>query len=71
MAEFVPPFIIDLYTEGSPTAELHEALDVAPEDLIVTLDGFAYGAKARRNASPGRRPAGHDGVRMATRAWRS
>ena len=42
MAEFVPPFIIDLYTEGSPTAELHEALDVAPEDLIV--DKIRYGA---------------------------
>ncbi len=42
MAELVPPFIVDLYTEGSPTAELHEALDVAPEDLIV--DKTRYGA---------------------------
>jgi ureidoacrylate peracid hydrolase len=42
MAELVPPFIVDLYTEGSPTAELHEALDVAAEDLIV--DKIRYGA---------------------------
>jgi nicotinamidase-related amidase len=42
MAELVPPFIVDLYTEGSPTAELHDALDVAPEDLIV--DKTRYGA---------------------------
>src|SRR3982751_531114 len=35
MAELVPPFIVDLYTAGSPTAELHDALDVAGEDLIV------------------------------------
>jgi ureidoacrylate peracid hydrolase len=42
MAELVPPFIIGLYTEGSPTAELHEALDVAPEDLIVSKT--RYGA---------------------------
>ena len=45
MAEFVPPFIMDLYTEGSPTAELHEALGVAPEDLIVDEAGFVHGAK--------------------------
>ena len=42
MAELVPPFIVDLYTEGSPAAELHEALDVAPDDLIV--DKTRYGA---------------------------
>jgi len=42
MAELVPPFIVDLYTEGSPAAELHEALDVAPEDLIVSKT--RYGA---------------------------
>ncbi len=42
MAELVPPFIVELYTEGSPTAELHEALDVAPEDLIVNK--ARYGA---------------------------
>lgn len=42
MAELVPPFLIDLYTEGTPTAELHDALDVAPEDLIV--DKTRYGA---------------------------
>ena len=42
MAELVPPFIIDLYTEGAPTAELHPALDVAPSDLIVNKP--RYGA---------------------------
>jgi nicotinamidase-related amidase len=42
MAELVPPFIVDLYTEGSPTAELHPALDVAPGDLIVNKT--RYGA---------------------------
>ena len=42
MAELVPPFIVDLYTEGSPTAELHPALDVAPSDLIVNKT--RYGA---------------------------
>src|SRR5690349_21097442 len=42
MAEIVPPFIVGLYTEGAPTAELHDALDVAPTDLIV--DKTRYGA---------------------------
>jgi ureidoacrylate peracid hydrolase len=42
MPELVPPFIRDLYTEGSPTAELDPALDVAPDDLIV--DKTRYGA---------------------------
>ncbi len=42
MAELVPPFVVELYTEGSPTAELHEALDVAPEDLIINK--ARYGA---------------------------
>ncbi len=42
MAELVPPFIVELYTEGSPTAELHPALDVAPNDLIVNKT--RYGA---------------------------
>jgi nicotinamidase-related amidase len=42
MAQLVPPFIVDLYTEGAPTAELHDALDVAPQDLIV--DKTRYGA---------------------------
>lgn len=42
MAELVPPFIVDLYTEGAPTAELHAALDVAPVDLVV--DKTRYGA---------------------------
>lgn len=42
MAELVPPFIVELYTEGSPTAELHPALDVTPQDLIVNKT--RYGA---------------------------
>jgi ureidoacrylate peracid hydrolase len=42
MAQLVPPFIVDLYTEGTPTAELHDALDVAPNDLIVNKT--RYGA---------------------------
>ena len=42
MAQLVPPFIVDLYTAGAPTAELHDALDVAPNDLIVNKT--RYGA---------------------------
>jgi nicotinamidase-related amidase len=42
MAELVPPFIVELYTEDAPTAELHDALDVAPTDLIVNKT--RYGA---------------------------
>ena len=42
MAELVPPFIVELYTAGSPTAELHPALDVTANDLIV--DKTRYGA---------------------------
>ena len=42
MAQLVPPFIVELYTEGAPSAELHDALDVAPNDLIVNKT--RYGA---------------------------
>jgi ureidoacrylate peracid hydrolase len=42
MAELVPPFIVELYTEGSSTAELHPALDVKADDLIVNKT--RYGA---------------------------
>ena len=42
VAELVLPFIVGLYTEGAPTAELHEALDAAPNDLVV--DKTRYGA---------------------------
>jgi ureidoacrylate peracid hydrolase len=42
MAELVPPFLVDLYTEGTPAAELHDALDVAPDDLIINKT--RYGA---------------------------
>lgn len=42
MAEIVPPFIVDLYTEGAESAELHDALNVAPTDVI--LNKPRYGA---------------------------
>ena len=42
MGELVPPFIVALYTEGSDTAQLHEDLSVASEDIIV--DKPRYGA---------------------------
>ncbi|MGV1010268.1 MAG: cysteine hydrolase family protein [Dermatophilaceae bacterium] len=42
MAELVPPFIVEFYTEEAPTAQLHDALDVASDDLIV--DKTRYGA---------------------------
>jgi nicotinamidase-related amidase len=42
MAEIVPPFIVDLYTEGNEMAELHDALDVEPDDVI--LNKTRYGA---------------------------
>ncbi len=35
MAELVPAFIIDLYAEGSASAELHDELEVDPADVIV------------------------------------
>jgi nicotinamidase-related amidase len=42
MAELVPPFIVELYTAGTASAELHPALDVDPSDLV--LDKPRYGA---------------------------
>ncbi len=42
MGELVPPFIVQLYTEGFGSAELHDALDVAPTDIIVSKP--RYGA---------------------------
>jgi biuret amidohydrolase len=42
MGELVPPFIVELYTEGSPTAELHESLVVDEKDVI--LNKPRYGA---------------------------
>jgi nicotinamidase-related amidase len=42
MRELVPPLIVRLYTEGSPTMELHDALEVAPDDVVV--DKPRYGA---------------------------
>lgn len=42
MAEMVPSFIVALYTEGAESAELHDALEVAPTDII--LDKPRYGA---------------------------
>jgi len=42
MGELVPPFIVALYTEGSDTAQLHDGLEVGPDDVI--LDKPRYGA---------------------------
>jgi nicotinamidase-related amidase len=42
MAELVPSFIVALYTEGSPSAELHDGLSVEPSDII--LNKPRYGA---------------------------
>lgn len=42
MRELVPPFIVELYTEGSESAELYSALDVAESDVV--LNKPRYGA---------------------------
>lgn len=42
MGELVPPFIVALYTEGSPTAELHHSLVVNTTDVV--LNKPRYGA---------------------------
>ena len=42
MAELVPPFIVNLYTEGTETAELHDGLEVEPADIV--LNKPRYGA---------------------------
>jgi nicotinamidase-related amidase len=42
MGELVPPFIVDLYTEGEESAELDDGLEVEPIDVI--LDKTRYGA---------------------------
>ena len=42
MGELVPPFIVDLYTEGAVSAELHDALEVAAADVV--LNKPRYGA---------------------------
>jgi nicotinamidase-related amidase len=42
MGEIVPPFIIGLYTEGAPTAELHDSLVVDTSDVV--LNKPRYGA---------------------------
>lgn len=42
MAEMVPPFIVALYTEGAPSAELHDALEVASTDTVLSKP--RYGA---------------------------
>ena len=42
MGELVPPFIVDLYTEGEASAELHDALEVEASDVI--LNKTRYGA---------------------------
>src|SRR4051812_40850170 len=35
MGGLVPPFIVDLYTEGPPTAELHADLVVGGDDIVL------------------------------------
>lgn len=54
MAELVPPYLIDLYTEGTAAAELHDGLDVAPEDLVVnkTRYGAFHGTDLARQLVP-------------------
>jgi biuret amidohydrolase len=42
MGELVPPFIVELYTEGAPSAELHDSLVVDKGDVI--LNKPRYGA---------------------------
>jgi ureidoacrylate peracid hydrolase len=42
MGERVPRFIVDLYTEGAESAQLHDALEVDPTDII--LNKPRYGA---------------------------
>ncbi|MHC1559313.1 cysteine hydrolase family protein [Actinomycetospora sp. C-140] len=42
MDRLVPPFIVELYTAGVPTAELHPALEVGADDVV--LDKPRYGA---------------------------
>jgi nicotinamidase-related amidase len=36
MSDLVPPFIVDLYTEGAGSAELHPDLDVQASDVVVS-----------------------------------
>jgi ureidoacrylate peracid hydrolase len=40
VTELVPAFIIDLYAEGSASAELHDALEVGPADIILAKPRF-------------------------------
>jgi ureidoacrylate peracid hydrolase len=42
MGDLVPPFIVDLYTEGEESAELDDGLEVEPIDVV--LDKTRYGA---------------------------
>ena len=42
MGELVPPFIVELYTEGEESAELDDGVEVEPIDVI--LDKTRYGA---------------------------
>jgi len=42
MGQLVPPFIVELYTEGSESAELHDSLVVDPTDIILSKP--RYGA---------------------------
>ncbi len=42
MRQLVPPFIVELYTEGAPSAELHDSLVVDDRDVILSKP--RYGA---------------------------
>ena len=60
MGELVPPFIVDLYTEGEASAELPEALEVGPSDII--LNKPRYGAFHRTDLEAILRARGIDTV---------
>jgi nicotinamidase-related amidase len=60
MGELVPPFIVDLYTEGEASAELPEALEVGPSDVI--LNKTRYGAFHRTDLEAILRARGIDTV---------
>ena len=60
VADLVPAFIRDFYTEGAPTAEIHDAVVVEDGDLI--LDKPRYGAFTRTDLESRLRSRGIDTV---------
>ena len=60
MGDLVPSFIVELYTEGEESAELHEALEVGPSDII--LNKPRYGAFHRTDLEAILRSRGIDTV---------